>query len=105
MKQTLIDGIQEVSIVSGLIRMDLFSYTAGARDEQNKPPREVVERLVVSPEGFLQMYNTLDKLVRQMEGKGLLQRRQPADETLLQIGAEQDSPPPVQRAQGSANFA
>ncbi|QNM98299.1 hypothetical protein [Chitinimonas koreensis] len=106
MNQIFVDGVEEVSIVGGVVRVDLFSYAPGPRGADKRPPRELVERLCLPPEAFLQMYGALDGMVKQLQERGLVQRkdaaRLAADEA--EAGAAINGAQDVQRARGSANF-
>lgn len=75
MEQHYADGIEEVSITSGIVRVDLFRYVAGAKGKDGRPPREVSQRLLLSPEAFIQTFSSFEQVVKQLEEKGLVQRR------------------------------
>ncbi|MGE0720030.1 MAG: hypothetical protein AB7P02_31590 [Alphaproteobacteria bacterium] len=75
MEQIYSDGVEEVSITSGVIRIDLYQYVLGTRDKDGRPPKEVSHRLLLSPEAFVQTYSALEQVVKQLEEKGLVQRK------------------------------
>lgn len=94
MTQIYCDGVEEVSITGGVVRVDFFHYKPGARDEDGKPAREHSFRLCLSPEAFVQAYGSFDQVVKQLQERGLVNRRD-------------TSPAPAAdpvRARGSANF-
>ena len=75
MNQLYTDGVEEVSITSGIVRVDLFHYIAGPKGKDGRPAREVSQRLLLSPEAFIQTYTALEQVVKQLQEKGRVQRR------------------------------
>jgi hypothetical protein len=88
------DGLQDVSIVSGVVRVDFFHYAPGAPGADGKPRREHAMRVCMSPDAFVQSYSVLDRVVRELENRGMVSRRN---------GAGQDATAPA-AAPRSANF-
>lgn len=96
MEQVYADGVEEVSIASGIVRIDLYQFVRGARDKDGRPPKEVSHRVLLSPEAFVQTYSALEQVVKQLEQKGLVQRRggaaaAPAAAAKPAAGAKADS--------------
>lgn len=75
MDQKYCDGVEEISITSGIVRVDLYHYTAGPKDKDGRPARELSHRVLLSPEAFVQTYTAFEQVVKQLQEKGLLQRR------------------------------
>jgi len=75
MEQKYCDGVEEISITSGIVRVDFYNYTAGAKDKDGRPPRELSHRVLLSPEAFVQTFTAFEQVVKQLQEKGLLQRR------------------------------
>jgi hypothetical protein len=75
MDQRYCDGVEEVSITSGIVRVDFFHYAAGERAKDGRPPRELSHRVLLSPEAFVQAFTALEQVVKQLQEKGLLQRK------------------------------
>ena len=75
MDQRFCDGVEEVSITSGIVRIDFFHYANGERAKDGRPPREASHRVLLSPEAFVQTYTALEQVVKQLQDKGLLQRK------------------------------
>lgn len=97
MNQQYTDGVEEVSITSGIVRIDLFQYVPGAKGQDGRPPREISQRLLLSPEAFIQTYTALEQVVKQLQEKGLVQRRS--------ASAAASTKPPVVAPKGkSPNF-
>jgi len=98
MEQRYCDGVEEVSITSGIVRIDFYNYTAGPKGKDGRPARELSHRVLLSPEGFVQTFTALEQVVKQLQDKGLLQRKAGAAPA---AGAK----PPVQAPKGkSPNF-
>lgn len=73
--QVFVDGVFNVGIQDGAVRIDFFTHSPTQRDSEGKPARQFSQRLITSPQGFLQVYSSLDRLVTQLEERGLVQRR------------------------------
>lgn len=77
--RNFIDGVGEIRMRDGVIRMDLLALSPVRRDKEGNPVPEFVEQLVMSPEAFLRMFRSLAGTVQEMQNKGILQRRQEED--------------------------
>jgi hypothetical protein len=118
MNQIIADGVEEITVIGGIVRVDLFTHSPGRKGADGRPPREHVARLCLPPEAFVQTYATLHKVVQQLREKGLIQNKaaDAAAETaaVATTAATTSAAPPqaaakapaarVQRARGSANF-
>lgn len=93
-----VDGIGEVRLSGGMIRIDLITLSATERDADGNPVPEVQEQLVLAPEGFMQMFGTLANTIQQMEEDGLLV----ADEEEAAQGEGAEAP--AAAGSGSPNF-
>jgi len=75
MNQLYCDGIEEVTVTGGIVRIDFYAYVRGAAQADGRPPRETLSRLLLSPDGFVQSLNALERVVGVLEQRGLVQRR------------------------------
>jgi hypothetical protein len=58
-----IDGAVEIRIAGGAIRLDLASYSSDKKDENQNPMLEKTgHTLIMTTEGFVQLYSALEKV-------------------------------------------
>lgn len=76
---TFIDGVGDVRLHEGIMRIDLLALSPTGRDKEGNPAPQFVEQLVMSPHAFLRMVSALGTTVKQMQDNGLLGEAQ-ADE-------------------------
>ena len=69
---TFIDGIGDVRLRDGVMRMDLLALSPTRRDQDGSPVPQFVDQLVMSPPAFMRMVNALGATMKQMQEKGLL---------------------------------
>lgn len=70
------DGIGEITLTGGMIRIDLVSMAAGKKDPDGKPIMEFRKRIVLPPQGFLQGYGAMEDLVRQLQEAGVIKKNE-----------------------------
>jgi len=73
------DGIGEITLTGGMVRIDLVSLSAKERDAEGRPRLEFRKRVVLPPEGFLRSFSAMEDLVKQLVDAGLIKRREPGD--------------------------
>jgi len=69
---TFVDGVGDIRLRDGVIRMDLLALSPTRRDQEGNPVPQFVDQVVMSPRAFLRMVSALGDTVRQMQEKGLL---------------------------------
>lgn len=95
------DGLEHITMMEGMVRLDWFNYTGESAAEQGKgeaaplPPREVTRQLVLPAGGFLRAYEAMKRFVGQLEAQGIITRAPQGS-----AGAEEKPRP----AAGSPNF-
>ena len=72
------DGIGEITLAGGMVRMDLVSLTGKQGDEGNEPRLEASRRIVMPPDGFLRSFGAMENLVKQLVEAGLVKQRDSA---------------------------
>ncbi len=71
--ETFVDGLGTVAVQAALARIELTQFTS-LPAEGAKPNSQVCERLVMSIETFLKMYQSFSEVIGQMEAKGLIRK-------------------------------
>jgi DNA-binding MarR family transcriptional regulator len=74
------DGVGEVNIANGIVRINFVSFSGTAKDEKGNPIRELRQRVVVTPQGVLELYGAMQQVIDRLVQAGLIQRR-PAEGT------------------------
>ncbi len=90
-KEIFADGIGEIVLSGGMVRMDLVALTGSQRDDQKQPQLEFRQRVVMPPDGFLRSFSAMEDLVKQLVKAGLVKRR---DEEQTVAAAAPASEPP-----------
>jgi hypothetical protein len=69
------DGIGEITLSGGMVRMDLVTLVGTQNDPENKPRLELSKRIVMPPDGFLRSFSAMENLVKQLIDAGLVKPR------------------------------
>jgi hypothetical protein len=69
------DGIGEITLAGGMVRMDLVSLTGKQGEKDNEPRLEPTRRIVMPPDGFLRSFGAMENLVKQLVDAGLVKQR------------------------------
>jgi len=69
---TFIDGVGDIRLRDGIIRIDLLALSPTRRDQEDNPVPEFVDQMVMSPHAFLRMVSAMGDTVKQMQEKGML---------------------------------
>ncbi len=70
------DGIGEISLSGGMVRLDLVSLVGSQNNENDKPRLEPKTRIIMPPEGFLRSFGAMENLVKQLIDAGLIRPRE-----------------------------
>ena len=70
---TFIDGVSQVHLINGNIRLDTFILQGKQGAE---PVQEENAQLVLTPQGFLAMLGAMQQLAEKLTEAGLLQKQQ-----------------------------
>jgi hypothetical protein len=90
-RELFADGIGEITLSGGMVRLDLVSLVGSQNDENNRPRLEVTRRIVMPPDGFLRSFSAMENLVKQLVDAGLVQPRDGAN--VSQANSPQSAPP------------
>jgi hypothetical protein len=70
------DGISNIALVGGMVRLDLFTLSPTAKDKNGRPAMEFLTQLVMPPDSFLQGLGAMQSLVQQLKEKGVVRPMQ-----------------------------
>lgn len=73
------DGIGGISLTEGLVRIELVSLVPNAV-EPNRPTPDVRQRLLMTPQGFLQAFAAMQDLLQKLEEAGVVRRTPPTSD-------------------------
>ena len=68
------DTIGEVSLHGGVVRIDLVALQPGADANAEKPDMSFRKRLVMPVDGFVRAFSAMERLMAQMEERGMVSR-------------------------------
>ena len=69
------DGIGEITLAGGMVRMDLVTMVGRPKDGEEQPNLQVTGRVVMPPDGFLRSFSAMENLVKQLIDAGLVKPR------------------------------
>ena len=72
-KEIFIDGVGKIGLYGGAVRCELISVVPNSEGKSTKVNNSV--NVVMAPEGFLQVVNTLEGFVKQLEEKGVFVKK------------------------------
>lgn len=91
-QEVFADGIGEIVLSGGMVRMDLVALTGTQRDEENQPRLEFRQRIVMPPDGFLRSFSAMEDLVKQLIKAGLVKPRD-GEQTVVGEADRAEEPP------------
>ena len=74
-RESYADGIGEITLSGGMVRMDLVTLQGSQNDPENKPQLEVSQRIIMPPDGFLRSFSAMENLVKQLIDAGIVKPR------------------------------
>jgi len=74
-RESYADGIGEITLSGGMVRMDLVTLQGSQKDPENKPQLELSQRIIMPPDGFLRSFSAMENLVKQLIDAGLVKPR------------------------------
>ena len=95
-KRIFVDGVESISMVEGMIHLELFNYIPGPKPENSGTPREKGSELIMPPQGFLRAFAAMEQLVQQLADAGVISRSKPQ--------AAASAPDESRKAPESPNF-
>ncbi|PSW09575.1 hypothetical protein C9I98_25810 [Photobacterium sanctipauli] len=86
-EQHFVDGIENVAIIAGNVRVDFYTYGVDPETSGKEPPKEHNLRLVMSPEAFLKSWQSHNQLLQELKKRGLVTQRD-SEQSEEQVSAE-----------------
>ena len=74
-QESFADGIGEITLSGGMVRMDFVTLQGSQKDPENKPQLEFSQRVIMPPDGFLRSFSAMESLVKQLIDAGLVKPR------------------------------
>lgn len=74
-QESFADGIGEITLSGGMVRMDFVTLQGSQKDSENKPKLEFSQRVIMPPDGFLRSFSAMESLVKQLIDAGLVKPR------------------------------
>ena len=88
------DGVGEITLAGGMVRMDLVTLVGNQNDKENPPKLQFRQRVVMPPDGFLRSFSAMENLVKQLIEAGLVKPRDGEAEGNVSTTSETGSPEP-----------
>lgn len=87
-KERYVDGIGKIHFLGQMLKFDFFSFAPTDSNKEDKPEPVLVERLVMSPNGFLASYEAMVNMVNKLTEAGILSKAPQNTETNVSKEAE-----------------
>jgi len=76
-KEVFVDGVGQIHFTGGMIRLDFITIQPNGENGEDVKP-EVKERVIMTPQGFLSVYGTMNQLIEKLVENGVLGRKDEA---------------------------
>ncbi len=77
-KEIYADGIGQIHFAGGMVRYDFVTLQPAA-DGEGEPTPEYKERIIMPPQGFLSMFNSMQGLIDKLLEAGVLKKNEAAE--------------------------
>lgn len=85
--ETFVDGVINIALVKGMVRVEFGSYSASDKDADGNPALFARHQVVLTPQAFLDTFGNMERMMSLLVEKGVLrtdtdeQRTGPARDT------------------------
>ena len=93
--QLFTDGIGRITVIGGIVRLDMVTYSPNETDPQGHPRQIFTQRIVMGTEAFLRSSEKVVEIVQQLTGA---RQPQPAQPQPAQSKPAQSKPAPAPQA-------
>jgi hypothetical protein len=77
------DGIGNIVVAGGVVRIDLMTLSATAKDANGNPAVEHKQRVIFSIEGFTRSLNKIQEATNALIKAGLIQQTKPGETSVV----------------------
>ncbi len=98
--QLFTDGIGKITVIGGVVRLDLVTYSSTETDALGRPLPVFTQRIVMGTEAFLRSSEKIAEMVQQITGAIAAQQQAPAQRP-MPVQAVPVQPAPSQSAPSS----
>lgn len=91
--QVFSDGIGQITVVGGTVRLDFVAYSPTEKDAKGQPAAVFCQRIIMGADAFLQSAGKIHETVEAMSKLG--RRSPPADAPAEPAAAMPSAPPPA----------
>jgi hypothetical protein len=74
-QEIFVDGIGKIHFTGGMVRYDMVTLEPPEENGKDPVPKEKV-RMIMPPEGFLNTFNTMQRLIDQLVEAGVLKKNE-----------------------------
>lgn len=72
------DGVTNIALLQGMIRIDFATLSLSEKDEDGNPEVEAAHRIIMSPQGFVKAFGTMEQVMDKLVETGII--RDPDDD-------------------------
>ena len=103
-QQIFTDGIGRITVIGGVVRLDLVTYSPNETDAQGKPRQVFTQRVVMGTEAFLRSAEKVREIVQQLSHPGAHAQAQPAPAVQPQVPQPQPQIQPQAQSKGEPPY-
>jgi hypothetical protein len=93
-QQLFADGIGRISVIGGVVRLDLMTYSATETDAKGQPRPVVTQRIIMGTDGFLRSSEKILEAVQALNQKQPAPAPQPAPQPQMAAPPQPRPEPP-----------
>lgn len=73
--EVFVDGLLNVTLVKGLVRLDFFTLSATETQKDGQPAPELRQRLIMNPQSLVEVFQSLQVAIMALNEKGVVNVR------------------------------
>lgn len=86
-EQLFADGVMDVVIQNGVVRMDFFSYSPTEKDAEGKANTAFAQRVVLPLPAFVQTFSAMERMMKELMDRGVVSRKGEPTDAAIQADA------------------